>query len=417
MRITEDHIKSILFGVAVGDALGVPVEFSSRERMEQNPLSEMIGYGTYNQPKGTWSDDSTMTFCLAETLLDNKFTLRKLANRFINWVDWGYWTPHGELFDIGNTTHSAIERLRTIEKPELAGGSHETENGNGSLMRILPLILETGKTSISKSYDIIKSVSSLTHRHERSIISCFYYLTFVRHLIQGHSKESTYEMTNKIVQSELKEREVEEAELKHFERILNDTIVTLNYNQLRGSGYVIHSLESSIWCLLKTENYKDAVLKAINLGEDTDTTAAITGGLAGLSYGFNSIPEEWVNQIVKKDKIEELANRLTEKYTKKIRFTDLPKIGDMSGANKFAHEFSGYRTSVEETGKYSRETRKKIESNQIEQISVNELAESLFFHFRAVRHGGGEPNEELVNTHIELLKIKLQNEGKPDDNT
>ena len=90
MIITEDHIKSILFGVAVGDALGVPVEFSSRERMEQNPISEMIGYGTYNQPKGTWSDDSTMTFCLAETLLDDEFTLRKLANRFINWDDWGY---------------------------------------------------------------------------------------------------------------------------------------------------------------------------------------------------------------------------------------------------------------------------------------------------------------------------------------
>ena len=417
MRITEEHIKSILFGVAVGDALGVPVEFSSRDRMEKNPLSEMIGYGTYKQPKGTWSDDSTMTFCLAETLLDDEFTLRKLANRFINWVDWGYWTPHGELFDIGNTTHSAIERLRTIEKPELAGGNHETENGNGSLMRILPLILETGKISISKSYDIIKSVSSLTHRHERSIISCFYYLTFARHLIQGHSKESTYEMTNKIVHSELKEREVEETELKHFERILNDSIVTLKYNQIRGSGYVIHSLESSIWCLLKTENYKEAVLQAVNLGEDTDTTAAITGGLAGLRYGFNSIPEEWVNQIVKKDEIEKLAIRLSEKYTMKIRLKDLPKIGDISGANKFAHEFSGYRTSVVETGKYSRETRKKIESNQIEQISVNELAESLFFHFRAVRHGGGEPNEELVNAHIELLRIKLQNEGKPDDNT
>jgi len=417
MRITEDHIKSILFGVAVGDALGVPVEFSSRERMEQNPLSDMIGYGTYNQPKGTWSDDSTMTFCLAETLLDEEFNLRKLANRFINWVDWGYWTPHGELFDIGNTTHSAIERLRTIDNPEMAGGSHETDNGNGSLMRILPLIFETGKISISKSYDIIKSVSSLTHRHERSIISCFYYITFARHLIQGHSKESTYEMTNKIVKSELSQRGIQELELKHFERIFNNSISTLNYNQIRGSGYVIHSLESSIWCFLKTENYKDAVLKAINLGEDTDTTAAITGGLAAINYGFNSIPKEWVNQIVKKNEIEELADKLIEKYTKKIRLNDLPEIGDISGANKFAHEFSGYRSSVVETGKYSRETRSKIENNEIEKISVSELAESLFFHFRAVRHGGGEPNEKLVNRHIEILKIKLQNNGKPDDNT
>jgi ADP-ribosylglycohydrolase len=407
MRITEDHIKSILFGVAVGDALGVPVEFSSRERMEKNPLSEMIGYGTYNQPKGTWSDDSTMTFCLAETLLDSEFSLRKLANRFINWVDWGYWTPHGELFDIGNSTHSAIERLRTIDNPELAGGSDETENGNGSLMRILPLILETGKLAISDSYELVNSVSSLTHKHIRSIISCFYYLTFARHLIHGHSKESTYEMTNKIVLNELHKREISEIELKHFERIFNDIIPSLNYNEIRGSGYVLHSLESSIWCLLKTENYKDSVLKAINLGEDTDTTAAITGGLAALTYGFKSIPKEWVDQIVKNEEIMDLANRLSEKYIKKFRLEDIPEIGDMYGANKFAHKFSGYRTTVEETAKYSRETRNKIENNQIDEVSSSEIAESLFFHFRAVRHGGREPNQKLVNKHLELLKLKL----------
>jgi len=317
MSITEDHIKSILFGVAVGDALGVPVEFSSREKMEQNPLSEMIGFGTYNQPKGTWSDDSTMTFCLAESLLEDEFSLRKLSNRFINWVDWGYWTPHGELFDIGNTTHAAIEKLRTIEDPELAGGSHETENGNGSLMRILPLILKTSQQSISESYNLIQSVSSLTHRHQRSVISCFYYLTFARFLIQGHSKESSYEMTNKNVISQLEERNIQKEELIHFKRILYDQISTLEYSQIRGSGYVIHSLESSIWCLLKTNTYKEAVLKAINLGEDTDTTAAITGGLAALTYGFNSIPQNWISQIVKKDEIEELATSLTHKYTMK----------------------------------------------------------------------------------------------------
>lgn len=410
MRITEDHIKSILFGVSVGDALGVPVEFSSRERMDLNPLSKMIGFGTYNQPPGTWSDDSTMTFCLAETLLDEEFSLRKLSNRFINWVDWGYWTPHGELFDIGNTTHAAIDRLRTIENPELAGGNHETENGNGSLMRILPLILETGKIAISDSYDLIKSVSSVTHRHDRSIISCFYYLTLARHLIQGHSKESSYALTNKIVKSQLNERSIEKKEQIHFNRILNNLIPTLEYSQIRGSGYVIHSLESSIWCLLKTGTYKEAVLKAVNLGEDTDTTAAITGGLAALKYGFNSIPDEWILQLVKKDEIEELAEKLSNKYLKKIQLKDIPEIGDIRGASKFAHEFSGYRASVEETGKYVKNIRLKIENNQIKEINIHDIAESLFFHFRAVRHGGREPNEELVNSHLKLMKTKLEHE-------
>jgi len=378
----------------------------------------MIGNGTYNQPKGTWSDDSTMTFCLAETLLDEEFSLRKLSNRFINWVDWGYWTPHGELFDIGNTTHSAIDRLRTIEKPELAGGTGVTENGNGSLMRILPLVLETSKLPISKSWELIENVSSLTHRHIRSIISCYYYLNYARLLMQGQSKENAYEITNKFVSDELKKRSIDSDEIKHFSRLLNGTIQNLEYEGLRGSGYVVHSLESSIWCLLNSETYKEAVLKAIHLGEDTDTTAAITGGIAALNFGSNSIPTEWLEDLVKFEEIKTLANKLTEKYTIKIRLSDVPEIGNVSAANKFAHDFSGYRSTFKETAKAALDTKKRIEANDTETISVDELAESLFFYFRAVRHGGGDADRDLVNTHIELIKQKLANqEGMPDDNS
>jgi len=314
MRITGENIQSILFGVAVGDALGVPVEFKSRSYLNSNPVTEMVGYGTYNQPMGTWSDDSTMTFCLAETLLDDEFSLHKLGNRFINWVDWGYWTPHGELFDIGNATSSAIDRLRTIGQPDMAGGVSEMENGNGSLMRILPLVIETEKMTISDSYNLIKSVSSLTHRHERSIISCFYYLTLARQLIHGHSRESSYEMTNAIVRTQLNERGISQEEQIYFNRILNGSMPTLDYSELSGSGYVVHSLESSIWCLLNSDSYSGAVLNAIHLGEDTDTTAAITGGISALAFGFNSIPNEWIKVLVKKDEIQDLANRLCIKY-------------------------------------------------------------------------------------------------------
>ena len=408
MRITREHINSILFGVAVGDALGVPVEFTSREYLKKNPISEMQGYGTYDQPKGTWSDDSTMTFCLAETLLDDEFELQKLANRFINWVDWGYWTPHGELFDIGNTTHSAIERLRTIDKPELAGGSDETENGNGSLMRILPLVLETSQNHYVESWDLISNVSSLTHRHIRSIISCYYYLLFARKLMQGQSKESAYQQTNTLVKLVLKEKSIDERETVHFQRILNGEIPSLISKDIRGSGYVVDSLESSLWCLLNSNSYKDAVLKAIHLGEDTDTTAAITGGIAALSYGFESIPKEWINELVKKHDIIDLSTRLSDKYTMKIKLSDVPEIGDISGANKFVHQFSGYRITFAETSKAARETKKRIELGEIENLSVDDLAESLFFHFRAIRHGGGNANGSLVSKHIELIRNKLQ---------
>jgi len=315
-REIRNSIEDALIGFVTADALGVPVEFKSREYLKQNPVTDMIGYGTYNQPKGTWSDDSTMTLCLAETLLDEEFSLKKLANRFINWVDWGYWTPHGELFDIGNTTHTALERLRTIEDPRLAGGKHETENGNGSLMRILPLVFELYDIKDEEEqYKKIKDISSLTHSHDRSILSCFYYLTFARFL-RGHYYPpiEMYKLTNNVVKKYVENHPNLEKETKHFERLLNDSIQDLDESQIKSTGYVIDSLEAAVWCLLTTKNYKDAVLKAVNLGEDTDTIAAITGGLAGLYYGKNQIPKEWINSIAKLKEINELIDKLSDKY-------------------------------------------------------------------------------------------------------
>lgn len=315
-RDIRNSIEDALIGFITADALGVPVEFKSRDYLKQNPISGMIGYGTYHQPKGTWSDDSTMTLCLAESLLDEEFSLRKLANRFINWVDWGYWTPHGELFDIGNTTHAAVERLRTIDDPKLAGGKHEIENGNGSLMRVLPLVFELHDINgEEQQYKFIKEVSSLTHAHDRSILACFYYLTFARFL-RGHSYPpmEMYKLTNNVFTKFVESQSIEKSELKHFERLLSDSIHTLDESKIRSSGYVIDTLEAAVWCLLTTKNYKDAVLKAVNLGEDTDTVGAITGGLAGLYYGINQIPENWIESLAKLKEINELIDKLSSKY-------------------------------------------------------------------------------------------------------
>ena len=312
----RNSIQDALIGFITADALGVPVEFRSRKYLKENPISDMIGYGTYDQPKGTWSDDSTMTLCLAESLLDETFDLRKLANRFINWVDWGYWTPHGELFDIGNTTHAAIERLRTIEDPKLAGGKHETENGNGSLMRILPLVFELYDTKDEEEqYKAIKEVSSLTHAHERSILSCFYYLTYARFLRSHYYPPiEMYKLTNNVFNKYVNSQPNLKKESKYFNRLLSNSIHELDETKIKSSGYVIDTLEAAVWCLLTTKNYKEAVLKAVNLGEDTDTVAAVTGGLAGLYYGINQIPENWINNLAKLEEINELIGKLSDKY-------------------------------------------------------------------------------------------------------
>ena len=308
-----NKIKSILFGVAVGDALGVPVEFQSREMLKKNPVREMTGYGTHNQPPGTFSDDSSLTFCLAEALTV-EFDLNVIAGNFVRWYRNNFWTARGSVFDIGNATRQAIERLEQGISPELAGSTDPSSNGNGSLMRILPLMLFLLDKKVDERFRITQQVSSITHGHIRSVIACHYYLEFARHLFVGKEKNWIYKNLQQEIPGFLASIYVEPSEIELFNRLLKMDISDLKENEIRSSGYVLHTLEAAIWCLLTTSSYKDAVLKAVNLGEDTDTTAAVTGGMAGLLYGFDNIPTDWLNQLAGKNDIENLAERLAERY-------------------------------------------------------------------------------------------------------
>ncbi|QDP84450.1 ADP-ribosylglycohydrolase family protein [Chryseobacterium sp. SNU WT5] len=312
MTDLQYKIKSALFGVAIGDALGVPVEFKSREYLDQNPVTEMFGYGTYNQPPGTFSDDSSMTFCLAEALTHD-FDLTRIGENFVKWYHENFWAARGEVFDIGIATREAINRLARGEQPEFAGSIHPSSNGNGSLMRILPLLFHIKDLPISERYEITKKVSSITHGHIRSVISCFYYLEFAKEILLGRNKFEIYKKLQTQIPDFLNSLSINPHEIALFDRLLKEDVSELEKNAISSSGYVLHSLEASIWCLLTTDNYKDSTLKAVNLGEDTDTTAAIAGGLAGLLYGFDTIPNSWLELLARKDDIEDLAERLTTK--------------------------------------------------------------------------------------------------------
>lgn len=311
--ITAEKIRSVLFGVATADALGVPVEFRSRIYLEERPVTDMIGYGTYNLPPGTWSDDSSMTFCLAEALL-NGCDLKEIAMNFVRWYRQNYWTPRGVVFDIGNATRDAIGRLIRGERPDLAGGMSADSNGNGSLMRIAPLLLYIHDKPIVDRYRITQQVSSITHAHIRSVIACFYYLEFMRHLLHGKDKWQAYSETQKTVSAFLEEKEINPAETELYNSLLKYDISKLTHRHINSTGYVLHTLEAAVWCLLTTDSYPEAVLKAVNLGEDTDTVAAVTGGLAGLLYGFNEIPEKWVAVLARKEDIFDLCDRLANTY-------------------------------------------------------------------------------------------------------
>ncbi|MCR4032809.1 MULTISPECIES: ADP-ribosylglycohydrolase family protein [Flavobacterium] len=319
----KSKIEAGLFGVAVGDALGVPFEFLSRNQMKESPAVDMIGYGTHNQPAGTWSDDSSLTFCLAETLAE-EYNLQKLANCFVNWKEHSYWTPHGEVFDIGIATSIAIHELHCGKDPLLAGGDTEDSNGNGSLMRILPLLFYIKDMPIDQRFQHVKEVSSLTHRHIRSVMACFIYLEYSLQLFNGKSKDDALKEMQEIVKLFFENANMPQSEIECFHRILSikvgdydvQPIESVSESEVFSSGYVLNTLEAAIWCFLQSDNYKDAVLKAVNLGSDTDTTAAVAGGLAGIYYGIENIPAKWIDSLARSNDIKDLANRLSKKLEK-----------------------------------------------------------------------------------------------------
>lgn len=305
--------RDVLFGVAVGDALGVPVEFRPREELRKDPVTGMRGYGTHKQPPGTWSDDTSLTLCLAETLI-NGFDMHAIGQSFVRWLFHNEWTAGGKVFDVGLSTNYAIKSLRDGASPESAGEDDEDSNGNGSLMRILPLLFYIRDKPILERFRLTSQVSSITHGHIRSIIACFYYLEFARHLLEGGDKSAAYQALQKELPPFLEEMKISDSEISLFNRLLKEDICEQPENMISGSGYVVHTLEASVWCIMTTETYSEAVLKAVNLGSDTDTTGAVTGGLAGLLYGFDTIPSEWVKVTARKTDVEDLADCLSRKY-------------------------------------------------------------------------------------------------------
>ncbi len=306
----------ILLGVATGDALGVPYEFSSTEQMKTRPAKDMVGYKVHHPPPGTWSDDTSLTLCLAETIVEG-YSLKLCAEKFIAWKDKAYWSARNTVFDIGITTRDSIYNLNRIlsngeiaELENLRLSASEMDNGNGSLMRILPMIFLIVGKPISEQLELIWKNSALTHKHIRAAMACMIYLKFVEFIIAGNDKNESYEKTRTAIIDLWEDIDFSEKEMKIFGSLITNDIRDLHQTDIRSGGYVIESLEASLWCFLKEETFEKTVLAAVNLGHDTDTTAAIVGGVAGVYYGFNQIPEYWRFSLARMEDIISLGRKL-----------------------------------------------------------------------------------------------------------
>jgi ADP-ribosyl-[dinitrogen reductase] hydrolase len=293
-----------LWGSLAGDALGVPVEFRSRSSIRTDPVTGMRGFGTHHQPPGTWSDDSSLLLCTVESLLPGSFNPTDLADRFVRWKDGKLWTPHGSVFDIGIATSTAISRLAGGMDPLRAGGSSESSNGNGSLMRILPLCLRCASEPTASMAQTLAEASCLTHAHPRSQLACIFLGLFTRALLGGGSPADALAETRQLFPPLADS--LAPAEQPHFQRLLEPDFAALPESDIQSSGYVIHTLEASLWCLLHTASFPDATLRAVNLGDDTDTTGCVTGGIAGIHYGLDAIPASWIDSLARRNDVAAL---------------------------------------------------------------------------------------------------------------
>ena len=302
----ERRLKGGIWGAIIGDALGVPVEFSDRKERKKDPVKEMRGYGTYNQPMGTWSDDTSMMLCLIEAITEG-YSADKLAEKFVRFANEGYMTPYGVVFDIGNAVMKAIRNIISGVSPIECGGDTEYDNGNGSLMRILPLAFTLKNADDTEKIKMIEEISSITHRHPISLFSCIIYIQMASEILSGKDKATAYRsMTNNVTSFVSNKYS---GVIQKFENILNGKLISFSENSIKSTGYVLDTIEASLWCFMNSSSYEECVLKAINLGGDTDTIACISGGLAGIYYGIDSINENWLQMIARKHDINAMLDR------------------------------------------------------------------------------------------------------------
>ena len=308
-------MKSVMIGHAVGDALGVPVEFCGRDELDESPVTDMMGFGSYPVPAGAWSDDTSMTLAALDSLATGKVDYDEIMRNFVRWCSEDAYTPTGEMFDIGRTCLTAIRNyLATDGKPALECGlNDEHSNGNGSLMRIHPFVLYAFAKNLPfvEWLSLVRNGSAITHAHDRSELGCLIYAFVLYHLLADPSMGA---IQNALARAECHLRDC--AEMPYYSRIFKSNFASLTRDEIKSTGYVVDTLEAALWCLMTTKDYTSCVLKAVNLGEDTDTVAAVAGGLAGALYGYDSIPKEWRDTLIKRDYIEELCKTACNNWLK-----------------------------------------------------------------------------------------------------
>jgi len=295
MSDRKQRYRGCLLGLAAGDAVGTTVEF--RERGSFTPLTDMVGGGPFRLLPGQWTDDTSMALCLAYSLLEQQgFDGNDQMQRYNNWRLHGYMSSTGRCFDIGATVSEALSQYTSNKNP-FAGSTNPFSAGNGSLMRLAPLPMYFSP-NIEQLIHFAGESSRTTHGAGECIDACRYFATLLHCAFDAQDKESLLSCS------------LYQPTTRKIKAIQQQSYRQKSISEIKGSGYVVESLEAALWCFAQTDNFKDAILLAANLGDDADTTAAICGQIAGAFYGVEAIPIQWREKITMADEIVSLADRL-----------------------------------------------------------------------------------------------------------
>ena len=318
MAKTDD----LIFGVATGDAMGFPVQFFKREQAKAANVTKMLAHWTGNYPAGSWSDDTSLTLALADSLGEtDSIDYDDIMRRFLLWLEGGSYTPKGKTFDIGQTCFNAIEKFKKGVPPLECGGQKERECGNGSLMRISPLAFYIQKKFGERAFEnpqvfeLIHNVSRLTHAHPIALLGCDIFVAMLFSLLNVSKKEKAllfaYEKALSFVEQNPEYKEA----FSKYDRLLAPDFCTLPEGKIASTGYVVDTLEAAVWCFLTTGSYRECILKVVNLGGDTDSIGAVAGAMAALYYADSpekGIPEEWKELLQNKELLMSVAEKLAE---------------------------------------------------------------------------------------------------------
>lgn len=307
MKYYYQMLEGAILGSVVGDALGVPAEFMSRQALREAPITDMIGGGAHGQLPGTWSDDTSMTLCTIDSIIECGIDYADQMARFADWLWNASNTARDEVFDVGGATKHAIFRYMKRTPALECGEAAENACGNGSLMRIMPtalyLVGQYGNWELDdRTATVIHNTSKCTHAHVRCQMACGIFCSVVFQMICGGDLHNAVIGGAASALAYYRSKPEFAAVYPEFEPLLQ--IERRRESEIESTGFVLHTLQAALWCLLTTGGYAECVLKAVNLGEDTDTTAAVAGALAGLWYGERQIPRDWIDATAKYDEIK-----------------------------------------------------------------------------------------------------------------